>query len=136
MIKVTWVVNYIGGGCFKATVAKESELAEHLKSVDNNVVDTNLEKLKERAEILTKNVVDSFDHYGKFVEGLEVRFEFTGECISQLESMINMKASYGCTFILLLTWFTIYHGFILIKWFIATVLPNIKVFLSLMFLNL
>ncbi len=131
-MKVIWIVDYIGGGRFKAKVSKESDFTEDLSKVDYNVVDTNLDKIRERTDIITRGVVSTFDHYGKFEEDLDIRYEFTEECISQLESMIKVKSNYGCMFIILLLWFILYFGFILVKWLIVTVWPSIKVFLLIM----
>lgn len=130
-MKVIWVVDYIGGGRFKAKVSKESAFAEELSNVDYDVVDTHLDKIKERTEIITKGVVSSFDHYGKFEERLDIGYEFTEGCISQLDDRIRIKSCYGCIFIILLIWFVIYYGVILVKWLIVTIGPSIKSFILL-----
>lgn len=130
-MKVIWVVDYIGGGRFKAKVSKESAFSDELSKVDYNVVDTHLGKIKERTEIITREVVSSFDHYGKFEERLDIGYEFTEGCISQLENMIKIKSFYGCMFIILLIGFIIYYGVILVKWLIVTIGPSIKSFIVL-----
>lgn len=130
-MKVIWVVDYIGGGRFKAKVSKESAFADELSKVDYDVVDTHLNKIRERTEIITREVVSSFDHYGKFEERLDIGYEFTEGCISQLENMIKVKSFYGCMFIILLIWFILYYGVILVKWLIVTIGPSIKSFILL-----
>lgn len=130
-MKVIWIIDYIGGGRFKAKVSKESAFADELSKVDYDVVDTHLDKIRERAEIITKEVVSSFDHYGKFEERLDIGYEFTERCISQLESMIKVKSVYGCIFIVLLLGFILYYGVILVKWLIVTIWPSIKSFIVL-----